>query len=194
MCDEDDTHKGDDVPLRFLYNDDPGADEELILAFLDGLASKWGGDMAVDTLAISSLCVQIQTDFPHRDGLEKASVFKKMANFILWFADKSPIAALPSGLDKQLPEVLRGIRNYQNVLVALLIALDGMMGAELHRRDQQVVTVTKPIQLSGHSIIDIIDAISKASPSTGFNLLTVLLEQMVYKTNPHCQYDLIELP
>ena len=30
--------------------------------------------------------------------------------------------------------------------------------------------------------------VSTATPSTSFKLVSVLLEQMAYKTNPHCQY------
>lgn len=45
------------------------------------------------------------------------------------------------------------------------------------------------IALSRHSYVDITDAFTGATPVTAFKLVTVLFEQMAYKTNPGCQYE-----
>jgi hypothetical protein len=178
---------------RFLYNSDPKQDEAHILAVLEGLGKEFG-KIEINTIELASLCTQIKTDFPHRGGVENASVFKKMANFILWFVQNKPITAIPLEMENVFTDDLRKIHNYKNILIGLWIALDGMHEASLLRSDGEEVTIQYSMELSQHSIVDIVEAISSVSPSTGFKMLTVLLEQIAYKTNGHCQYGTFKIP
>ena len=82
---------------------------------------------------------------------------------------------------------LAGIRNHQNAIIAFNLAIKALEGAVIHRQDGDVA-LNNPIQISKHSYTDIICALSNISPVTGFQLVTVLLEQLAYKTNPKCQY------
>ncbi len=52
------------------------------------------------------------------------------------------------------------------------------------------VKVETPLKLSMHSYNDIMDACSRGiTPSSHFYLLSLLFEQICYKTNPQCEYD-----
>ena len=70
---------------------------------------------------------------------------------------------------------------------ALMLAIKSLHGATLGDGASQKV-LTNPIELSQHSLVDIIDALSHATPQNHFKLVSVLLEQIAYKTNPTCQY------
>ena len=77
--------------------------------------------------------------------------------------------------------------------MALQLAVKCLHGATVGWRhgnvsDRQGKVLENKISLSKHSFIDIVDALADTSLSTGFKLVSVLLEQMAYKTNPNCQY------
>lgn len=61
------------------------------------------------------------------------------------------------------------------------------------RGNGEEFVIKKRIQLSEHSYIDIIQALCDLTPAAHFKLVTVLLEQLTYKSNPECQYEYIEL-
>ena len=71
--------------------------------------------------------------------------------------------------------------------MAFEIALEALHGARLQRKDGEFILKNK-IALSNHSYIDIIEALSKITPVAHFSLVSVLLEQLAYKTNSDCQY------
>jgi hypothetical protein len=54
-------------------------------------------------------------------------------------------------------------------------------------------SIQNSIELSKHSYIDIIDALSHITLQGSFMLVTVLLEQLVYKTNSNLQYNIHKL-
>lgn len=92
-----------------------------------------------------------------------------------------------------LPEALFGphltaIDNHANAYIALLLAVESLHEARLEWCDGSIHVLENRIEFSRHSLIDIVDALSTATPSTSFKLVSVLLEQMAYKTNPRCQY------
>ena len=128
-----------------------------------------------DTVKVSGVVYGMRQDFPHEGGLAKASPFKKAANFVVNWIAASPIES------RDLP--------YANERFALVVAATSLHGATLHGNgDYPPRALDNPIELSEHSLLDILDAISETTPSTGFKLVSVLLEQMAYKTNPDCQY------
>lgn len=83
---------------------------------------------------------------------------------------------------------LSKVDNHQNAIVAFSIARTVLHGSKIYRGDK-ICEISNPIKISSHSYGDIIEALAVATPSTHFKLVTVLLEQLVYKTNPDCQYD-----
>ena len=173
--------------MNFLFNDKKDDDITIILTFINDFTKGAGYDLSsVSDEKIYALISRCRCDnFPHNDGYEQASAFKKLANFMVHFIAERP-------LPKPFPRALVGdglsdIDNHQNAIIAFNLAIKALEGAVIHRQDGDV-TLSNPIQLSKHSYTDIICALSRTSPTTGFQLVTVLLEQLAYKTNPYCQY------
>lgn len=144
-------------------------------------------NISIDIAKIESIVQGIKRDFPHNDGLTEASAFKKVANFISYFVAERPIRE--PFIHENIPEEVLKINNYENAVIALLIGLSALHESEIHCADGNCKVLVCPMQLSKHSFIDLIDAISNITPQNHFKLLTVLLEQIAYKTNPGCQYE-----
>lgn len=178
-----------------IYNGSYIEDVSNILAFIDGFSEKYnlniGGttQMGVNVIKLEAVARVINDldSFPHNDGAEKASAFKKIAHFIVWFVSERPIIN-PFKTDK-LPEDLLKIENHQNAIVALLVGLRALHESSITQDDGSKLILSNPLELSSHSFTDIVDAVSRATPSTGFQLVSVLLEQIAYKTNSTCQYN-----
>ncbi len=173
--------------MKILFNDEPSQDVVSILAFIDGFASKFCPTkvISIEVQKIESIVQGIRRDFPHNDGLSESSAFKKVANFIAYFVAERPI--LEPFKESNLPSDILKISNHENSIVALLIGLSALHNAVIYQNGK-TVSLDNPIELSKHSFVDIVDALASISPQTHFKLLTVFLEQMSYKTNPHCQY------
>ena len=65
--------------------------------------------------------------------------------------------------------------------------MESLHGATLRRNDGRTVQLSRRLDLSKHSYADIVDALT-GSTSEHFKYVTVLLEQLAYKTNLGCQY------
>lgn len=172
--------------MDFLFNVSTEADNINVLSFVEGFIDEYEiGPLSINTIALNGVVAGSRST-PCKDGLDGASVFKKAATFALLFVAQQPLTnSLPR--DK-FPADLVEINNHQNGLLGILIALKALHKAQIRRKDGNVVTIKNPIEISGHSLIDLVDAVTGASVQTGFQLLTLLFEQLAYKTNPDCQY------
>lgn len=168
-----------------LFND-PESDITNLLAFINNFTRDLGiADTKLNVGTLESIMAGMLQDFPHCDGTELASPFKKAANFLCYFVSERPILdAFPAD---NIGEDIAAISNHQNALVGFMFVTKALHEATL-QRNGETVTVEHPIQISRHSLLDIIDALSHISPATHFKLVSVFLEQLVYKTNPNCQY------
>lgn len=175
--------------MSALFNDKQELDVGVVLAFVEGLAGKIYGDgmsASIDTRKIASIIRSMTIEFPHKDGIDKASVFKKLANFICFFVAGQPVSTpFPSGCGY---DDIVHIPNHENAVFAFLLAAAALLGARIQCEAGEK-TITEPIKLSRHSLVDIIEALAAANPQNHFQIVTVLLEQLVYKTNENCQYD-----
>ena len=172
-----------------LFNDDGVLDVILILTFIDKYTINLGiTDVVLDVALIERVVSTSKADFPHDGGLGKASAFKQAANFACFFVAERPILE-PFPVDAIGPELAK-IANHQNAMVAFALAEASLHKSKIQRKDKEVV-VSNPMKYSKHSYIDIIDALASITPSSHFKLVSVLLEQLVYKTNPECQYPTI---
>lgn len=179
------------MPFNLLY-DETIIDEIALLTYINDFTKALNEiEVTVDPAICRSVLLGMQQDFPHVDGVESASAFKKVANFMTFFIASGPIQSRFSE-DNIGPE-LASIRNHQNVILALQIAIDSLDGAIINGRDGNDIKLEKRITLSHHSYIDIVDALQNATPAASYKLVTVLLEQLAYKSNPQCQYDLMDL-
>jgi hypothetical protein len=144
-----------------------------------------GHDIQVDSQEVLSVCVRMRRDFPHVDGMEKASAFKKVANFVAHFLELRPVK---SSMDIPIEGI--GTDYDINAVIALDIAIASLQGSIIKFDNGTKKTVDKPIYISDHSYADIIHALSEPNitQKTYFHILAVLFEQIVYKTNGHCEY------
>lgn len=150
--------------------------QEILGLFLGFAESMKPHTLDLRTGSLFGVVAGMRIDFPHPGGLDAASPFKKAANFIVHWHGACPIEA------PTIP--------HANVLFAFAVAATYLHGAELHGNSTHGPrTLSNPIEVSAHSLRDILDALDGTTPDTSFKLVSVLLEQMAYKTNPDCQYE-----
>jgi len=177
------------MSFKILYHSggDLNANLASIAVYVDSFAKNLGiTQLNVDLPAFRSVAAALtRPDFPHKDGVEKASPFKKAANFFVWFVASRPILdELP---DTIITPELKSIQNHQNVIFAYHMAVDCLHGAEL-QKNGQTVSLTNKIKVSLHFFHDFVEAFSTATPQTDFKPVSLLFEQMAYKANPTAPY------
>jgi hypothetical protein len=178
------------MSFKILYEEgrDISASLFSIAVYVNSFAKGLGlTDLNVNPTAFHSITSALaRPDFPHKDGVEKASPFKKSANFFVWFVAERPILdELPSSIIS--PE-LKSIPNHQNVIFAYHMAIDCLHGAELQKNGSVAVLKNK-IKVSGHFFNDFVHAYSCATPQADFKPISLLFEQLAYKWNPGASYD-----
>jgi hypothetical protein len=176
------------MTAQLLYNNEDLEDVIHVLSFINSFTGALGITAVLDTALVERVVQSSKIDFPHNGGIEKASAFKQVANFVCYFVAERPILdPFPKAV---IGEKLAKIDNHQNAMLAFAIAEAALNQSTIEKKDG-TITVSNPIQYSQHSYIDIIDALSNITPGIHFGLVTVLFEQLVYKTNPTCQYQLV---
>ena len=177
------------MAFSILYNNDPTADIIALLAHINEFTKGLGIEKpSIHPEVCMGIFQGMRQDFPYKEGVEKSSAFKQVANFLTYFVANKPMPnPFPAGV---IGDKLASISNHQNAIVGFQIAVDSLQGAII-KKDGEVRRLEKRIELSQHSYVDIIDALSEATPSMHFKLVTVLLEQLAYKSNPGCQYRVV---
>jgi hypothetical protein len=179
------------MPPRLIYNEEGLQDAANVLQYINDYTQKAGITPAiVDANKIFSIIKGAKMDFPHKDGIDEASTFKKVAHFVCYFVAERPLSEpFPASF---VGEKIAAIENHQNALMALELAMDALANSTVMKKNDaekiEVYQIKNRIELSAHSFADVIDALATATPMASFKLVTVLFEQMVYKTNPDCQY------
>jgi len=178
------------MSFKILYQEGAGTWHHVaaIAVYVDAFAQSMGlTALNVNSQAFSQVAAALsRPDFPHADGIAKASPFKKAANFFVWFVAAKPILdEMPTEL---ITPELKRIPNHQNVIFAYHMALDCLHGAELRKNGHTVVLKNK-IKVSNHFFHDFVDAYSAATPISDFKPACLLFEQMAYKANPGISYD-----
>jgi hypothetical protein len=175
---------------QLLYNNDDLQDIILVLSFIEAFTESIGVNGAVmDTNIIERVVKSCKADFPHDGGVQRASAFKQVANFVCHFVSERPMLE-PFFTDPEKNSIAK-IENHQNAMVAFALAEQALNKSKIQRKDKECI-VANPIEYSQHSYIDIIQALSNISAAVHFQLVSVLFEQLVYKTNPDCQYQTIK--
>ena len=153
------------MSFKILYQEGTSTVDNLnsMAVYVNSFAKALGiKELNVNPAAFYSVAAALaRPDFPHLDGLDKASPFKKAANFFVWFVASKPI------LD-DLPEAiitpdLKSIPNHQNVVFAYHLAIDCLCGAYLHKAGKTVVLKNK-IKVSRHFFRDFVETYSCATP------------------------------
>jgi hypothetical protein len=178
------------MPGPVISGSDSIRDYGNVMVFIDQLIESFKcGAIVIDPDIVRKVVQEFAADFPHKPGIAEASAFKVVANFVCYFIAERPIkSSFPEAIFGQLA----AYDNHQNAIVAFSIARAALHNSVIHRPEGNVV-VENQIEISPHSYCDIIDALTDATPLTHFKMVAVLLEQLVYKTNRHCQYEIASL-
>lgn len=174
-----------------LYNEQLQKDALNIFEYINVFTESVGLEpVDVDVNKVGTICRRIRDDFPCTYGLQNASIFKKAAVFVACFIESSP-------LDKDLlskttlPEDIK-CKN-SNAVIALGLAFQFMSLAKVTRSDGKIFYIKNGIKLSWHSYRDILDMLSQGvNLHTHFMALSLLFEQMIYKTHHEMQYQVLE--
>lgn len=188
------------MPQRIIFNGPSGSWAHDLVCDLNGIMkflsefSKGSGlpPVKYDDEKIKRIALSLAQKFPHSGGVERASIFKKVSYFVTQFISASPLTE-PFPIE-HIGSELHDIPNHQNAIAAFQIAVESLHKAKIVRDSGKELILENRIQVSEHSYIEIIEALSGIKVSTNdFKLVCVFFEQLTYKTNPHCQYPIIEL-
>lgn len=175
-----------------LYNENQDIDILNILEHLEAYGTALGlEEIPINSQKLLAVCRCIREDFPCVNGLEKSSIFKRAAVFVACFVEISPIED-DAFKDTDLNENLRS--KNANAIIALDIAFKFMSLAKVTRSDDKIFFINNGITLSFHSYFDFLDMLSKdITLKDHFMVLSLLFEQVIYKTHPDMQYDVVDL-
>lgn len=174
------------MSAQILYNKDPLHDVINILSYINSYSKDSDiQNVVLDTAIIEKIVQNIRTNFPHNGGIEKASAFKQVAYFMCHFIQARPILEpFPIEVVRRLATV----ENHQNAMIAFAIAEEALHQSKIEIKTGRVIDIVNRINYSSHSYVDIVEALSSIT-CEHYQLVSVLLEQLVYKTNPTCQYS-----
>lgn len=186
------------MSFSILYPDGSSREATLVhnlyslATYMDRLAVGMGiQQLNIDPARLTRVVGALATpDFPHRDGIGKASPFKKAAHFFVYFVAEKPIMDELFNLNDQI----RGIDNHQNVIFAYQMAVDCLHGATLQKKEngnEVSVTLSNKIRVSEHFFMDFVEAHSACVPRDDFKPVSLLFEQLAYRANPNASYDLV---
>lgn len=160
-----------------------------LLSFIDSFCDELGfKSFQIDKNKLVGLLHLIRENFPHKDGIENANPFKKIAYFIVNFIAERPMETSFKDDFKINNIQLNTINNHQNAIIAYAIAVESLVNAEIFRPSGEKIKMTNKIKVSKHSYVDIIDALSGVTPSEHFKIIAVLFEQLAYRANPYASY------
>ncbi len=176
--------------MNFLYDEGTNALTDLlnVTVFINDYGAECGEKIGVvrfDASVLMNLLEGMRENFPHIDGLDKSSPFKKAAYFMCRFIADQPIKYQFDCFGKF--EAFSDNPRATNTIIAIEIAIESLFCATLTIDGLEKKLVNR-IQLSTHSLIDLVEAISNPDHQLNWPLVSILLEQMAYKTNPTCQY------
>jgi hypothetical protein len=179
------------VGFNILYNvgGDVNANAASIVVYINYFAKGFvEKPLQIDLDALTQVAAALQRpDFPHVDGIDKASPFKKAANFFVWFVSLKPIiSAFPA---ETIGDDLNGIANHQNVMFAWDFAVSCLEGAKMYKSDGAVAELKNRIQVSHHFYRDMVEAFAAATHVHHFKVASLLFEQLAYKANPGVSYE-----
>lgn len=173
-----------------LYNQTFEQDILNILEYIDGFSSEIGvSHTPVDTQKLVQVCKSIRENFPCIDGIENASVFKKAAVFVACFVE---IASIDLGAfsGSKLEDKIKS--KNPNAIIALGIAFRYLSLARVYRPQETTLIIQNGIKLSMHSYCDFLDMLSQdINLKSHFMVLSLLFEQVIYKTHTNMQYELV---
>lgn len=169
-----------------IFSDDETTDYFEIMTLIDSFAEASGAKITVNRDKLSYIITRIHAEFPCINGAENANVFKKSAAFLCEFVGEQIVENFECKMSVKLKKII----NHGSAIIAFHIVTTMLNNATVQNGKK---SIKNPIELSKHSYIDIIDALHDITLYGSFRLVAVLLEQLVYKSNPDLQYDINKL-
>jgi hypothetical protein len=169
--------------FNFIFSGNLNEDARRVCHYIDAYYESLGLSAAeIDLSKVMGLVGGMVQDFPSPLGIADSSPFKKAASFSMYFAVTRPIlTTLPV-------EIFGPLSTHQNSIVAVELALDALEGAQLHKDDGSIATLTNRIKMSDHYWKDLVVAISGCVPSHHFNCLSLIYESLAYQENTNASY------
>lgn len=165
-----------------------------LLSYIDSFCAGVGFEtFEIDEKKLLTVLQLVRQNFPHKDGIENANPFKKIAYFIVNFMAERPMQSSFPDSFKINDTKLNSIKNHQNAIIAYAIATDSLVDAEIYStciEGSESLVLRNKIKVSKHSYVDIIDAMCDCTPVSHFKSMAVLFEQLAYRANPDASYDL----
>jgi hypothetical protein len=165
-----------------IFSNNETKDYFEIMALIDSFAEANNASIAVNEDKLFYMIKRIHADFPCINGANNANVFKKSAAFLCEFVGEQVV----ENFECQMSDKLKKITNNGSAIIAFHIVTTMLNNATVKDGKENI---KNPIELSSHSYADIIDALSSLTLLGSFKLVAVLLEQLVYKSNPTLQYN-----
>ena len=175
-----------------FYYEDPDKIAYTIATSLDILMVEFGlKNVKMDRIAFSRLVHKLNSvkepdGFPHEDGFEKSSVFKKAAYFFTLFVAHKPLVKV-TGVENIHEDIWKSGEQWLNIYFAYLLVKISLTGVSYQNRHGEV-TLENQIVVSEHTRSDIIEAYSQTMISDFFQITCLLIEQMCYKVNNSAAY------
>ncbi len=170
--------------FNFLYSGNQQQDLHNIAVYIDSFCAAIGmPNVEIDTRALWGVLTSLAQDFPYRQGVEKASPFKKAAAFTTDFIAAKPI------LTPFPQEHFGDVAGCQNAIIAYELSVDALHGAEINCQIRgRTIKLTERIKVSRHYWMDLISALSACTRVHHYDLLTLVYESLAYRWNPDASY------
>ncbi|CAC9621414.1 hypothetical protein [uncultured Gammaproteobacteria bacterium] len=169
-----------------IFSDNETTDYFEIMVLVDSFVEANSASIVINEDKLFFMIKRIHADFPCINGANNANVFKKSAAFLCEFVGEQVVETFECAMSAELEK----ITNNGSAIIAFHIVTTMLNNATVQNGEK---SIKNPIELSKHSYIDIIDALNDITLQRSFRLVTVLLEQLVYKSNHELQYDVKKL-
>jgi hypothetical protein len=170
-----------------IFSNNETKDYFEIMTLIDSFVEENSAKITINDDKLFYMIKRLHAHFPCINGANNANVFKKSSAFLCEFIGERIV----ENFECQMSDKLKKISNNGCAIIAFYIVTTMLNNATVQDGKE---SIKNSIELSKHSYIDIIDALSCITLDRSFKLVAVLLEQLVYKTNPHLQYSTNKLP
>ncbi len=148
----------------------------------------------IDASLLESTITDMREDFPSNNGtgFEQASAFKKLSNFMCCFMYHKPLQGISFDESDYRDDSYKDyIKQHLNALFSAYYMIHILKGVKITQENGDILTANNSIAITQHSFISFIESLSVTNidPEHHWAILSLLIEQLVYKTNPQCQYD-----
>lgn len=164
-----------------IFSNSQNIDYFTVMTLIDSFVEATEATVVVNDDKLFYMLKRIEV--PCINGPKNANVFKKLSAFLCEFVGEQIVESF----ECKMSDELRKIPNNGSAIIGFHIVTVMLLRATVQDGSK---TIDKPLALSNHSYNDIIDSLNTITLSTSFKLVAVLLEQLVYKTNPELQYDM----